>query len=103
MEKREDRRARTWRKAAQRLKLHERVNGSPAAAGMFAKRAPLACRHCSKKTPGRPKMGRGLCCRFGVRAAVLERRLWRHENRGHRAPTEHSRCAKWLKTAPNGA
>ena len=83
MDKREDRRDRTWRKAFSRRKQHFLTVHTAESPGcdcrgsvwMFDRRT-LGC-GCRRQRKGRPRIGGGYC-RMGIRDHILEaRRRWR--------------------------
>lgn len=84
MDKREDRRDRTWRKARRAQLAHLRVAHPGGAVDCpceqspryFAKRHGLGC-GCRGRKHGQPKLGVGICCAHDARAALVERRRWR--------------------------
>lgn len=87
--RREDRRDRTWRAARRAQREHlrvahrtgpvDRVTDCLCASPLyFKKRSSLGC-HCRGRRHGQPKLGRGPCSSYKIRAALVERRRWRLE------------------------
>lgn len=88
MEKREDRRDRTWRRAHARqlvwltTVIGDRFDPDARGAGYFRKHGSVSCR-CRRKKLGRPKIARGLCHGAGyqyhesVQTRIEGRRLCR--------------------------
>ncbi len=84
MDKREDRRARTWRKAFSRQRQHIAIvhrDGTldcicETSVWLFDRRRAFGC-GCRRHRKGRPRVAYGLC-RIGIRDRVYgERREWR--------------------------